>query len=208
VIGLMLALAGASAGAGPGATVSTLKELMALLAGSGGVRARFVETRHMALLTDPLESEGRLYFAPPDRMARVTTKPIPTRLVVRGEKMSLHDATPGSRLDLGSHPMSRQLVDNVMVVLAGDLATLRQRYDLSFAADEEGWLLRLTPRARAMRRLVAAIELAGRGNALERMEVQESGGDRTVTRFFDVETGVAFSGSESDRLFALDTPAR
>ena len=187
------------------APVATLKDLMALLAGSGGVRARFVETRHLSLLSEPLESEGRLYFEPPDRLARVTTRPSQTRMVIRGERLSLRDDRPGGRLDLGGLAMARELVDNVKVVLGGDLATLRRRYDVSFGAGPDGWRLRLEPRASALRRFVEAIELAGRAAALERMEVRESSGDRTVTRFLEVETGVVFSEAESERLFALDT---
>ena len=63
----------------PGPTASrnptpiALEELMGRLAESGGVRARFRETKHLSLLTAPLVSEGTLYFAPPDRFARHTT---------------------------------------------------------------------------------------------------------------------------------------
>ena len=52
-----------------------LEELMSRLARSGGVRARFRETKHLSLLTAPLVSEGTLHFAPPDRLARHTTHP-------------------------------------------------------------------------------------------------------------------------------------
>jgi len=194
----------ASGASGPEAAVLTLQELMARLAGSGGVRARFVETRHLALLSEPLESEGRLYFAPPDHMARITTQPHAARMVIRGEELAIHDPSAGAPIDLGGSRMAREMVDNVMVVLSGDLPTLRRRYDLSFGADAEGWQLRLQPRSRAVRRFVEAIELAGRGDALDRMEVRETGGDRTVTRFFEVETGIEFTEGERERVFALD----
>lgn len=193
----------ASGAASPEAGL-TLQGLMERLAGSGGVRARFVETRHLALLSEPLESEGRLYFAPPDRMARVVTRPHAARMVIRGDALVIDDPSAGPALALGANRMAREMVDNVLVILSGDLETLRQRYLVSFGADDEGWQLRLEPRARGLRRFVEAIELSGRGAALERMEVRETGGDRTVTRFLDVETGVDFAPAEDQRLFSLE----
>jgi hypothetical protein len=40
-----------------------LDELMDRFAASGGVRARFRETKHLALLAKPLETERLLFFA-------------------------------------------------------------------------------------------------------------------------------------------------
>ncbi len=82
--GLVLGWTSAAIAADATPTAPALEELMVQLAGSGDVRAHFVERKHLALLTEPLESEGELYFAPPDHMARVTTRPEPARLVIRG----------------------------------------------------------------------------------------------------------------------------
>ena len=43
------------------------------MAATRGVAAEFRESREVALLVEPLESRGLLYFVPPDRMARFTT---------------------------------------------------------------------------------------------------------------------------------------
>jgi len=44
----------------------SLADLMASFAASRGVRARFIETRHLSILMTPIESAGMLYFEPPD----------------------------------------------------------------------------------------------------------------------------------------------
>jgi len=43
-----------------------LADLMASFAASRGVRARFIETRHLSVLMGSIESAGMLYFEPPD----------------------------------------------------------------------------------------------------------------------------------------------
>lgn len=185
------------------APAPSLEGVMAELAASGGVRARFVERKHLALLSEPLESAGRLYFAPPDRLARITERPGRARMVIRGDRLAMSDEAGEERIDLDQSDIARQLVENVMVVLRGDLATLRERYELAFASDGTGWQLRLVPRNRVLRRFVTAIDLAGEGPALRSMVVSESNGDRTETLFSEVETGVVFTPAERERLFAL-----
>ena len=68
---LILLLVCAPAGAEPDET--GLDALLARMAATRGVAAEFRESREVALLVEPLESRGLLYFVPPDRMARFTT---------------------------------------------------------------------------------------------------------------------------------------
>jgi hypothetical protein len=146
---------------------------MAALAGAGGVRARYVESRHISLLREPLEEEGMLYFDPPDRLARHAERPIPGSVMVRG-----------------------------------DLEALRARYDAEWApTPDSGWRLRLVPRSRLLRRFVEAIVVEGNGARVLGMQRFEAGGDKTLSRFRDVEIGVSFSPEEERTLFGAPGPA-
>ena len=78
----------------------TLEVLMHGMATSTGVRAEFREEKTLALLESPLVSEGTLYFIPPSRMARITTRPGASSLVIDGQKMSYTDETGASDVDL------------------------------------------------------------------------------------------------------------
>lgn len=169
---------------------SDVEALMARLAASGGVRAGFHETKQLALLAAPLVTEGTLYFAPPDRLARHTVKPAPSSVVVRGDRVTLRDENGTQTIDLGSSGVARQFVDNLGVLLRGDLAALRERYEIAYRAREDAWTLDLVPRSPELRRLVATIRVEGRDDVLTRMETREEGGDSTVTVFSDVETGL------------------
>ena len=104
-----------------------LEALMELLAGSGGVRARFQESRHLSILTDPIETAGVLYFAPPDRLARHTLRPGRSSVVVDAGRVSFGDETGHRTVDINASEVARTLVSNLMVVLRGDLESLRAR---------------------------------------------------------------------------------
>lgn len=201
-----------------------LATLMTTFAASGIVRARFRETRHISLLTRGLESSGTLYFAPgsategiPDRLARHTAKPAPSRVVVRGALVVISDATGVRRLDLSANDGVRGLLGNLAVLLRGDLPELRRRYTVSFlpidpadpapsAGGEGGWRLDLHPRDEALAALIEHIEVRGVEGIPRSMETLQTNGDRTLLRFTEVETGLALQPAALERIFSAELP--
>jgi outer membrane lipoprotein-sorting protein len=201
---LLALLAALSAGAEPAGAPEgplTLETLMQRMAATSGVRAEFREEKTLALLEAPLVSEGTLYFIPPSRMARITSRPGVSRLVIDGQRMSYRDEAGASDVDLAGNRVARSIVENFVVLFAGDLAALRERYRIDFAAEEPRWRLRLTPKAAPLSQFLASVEMKGEGPALEEMSIREADGDLTVTRFQRVETDVRFPPEELARLF-------
>jgi outer membrane lipoprotein-sorting protein len=204
VLALLVAMAialPATIRATPEAAPADLEALMEGMASTSGVVANFREVKRLALLSEPLESRGTLYFVPPDRLARVTTTPATTRLVIDGDRFSFDDGTGSQAMDLSGNPVAREVVENFIVLFNGDLDALRRRYEPEFATGDDGWSLVLTPRASRLRNLVARVTLEGQGRALTRMTLLEAGGDTTTTHFEDVQTDYAFDAAELARVF-------
>lgn len=172
------------------------------MAGAPGVVAKFREQKQLALLSEPLESRGTLYFVPPDRLSRETSEPSATRLVIDGDRFSFRDAAGSETVDLSASPIAREYVSNFIVLFNGDLGALRKRYDPRFSADAHGWRLELRPRGKPLSDFIERVTLEGRGRALDRMELVEAGGDRTTTWFDEVRTDRAFSDEELARIFS------
>jgi outer membrane lipoprotein-sorting protein len=194
-----------AAGATHAAEAPTLESLMAGMAKTSGVEARFVERKEVTLLSEPIETRGTLVFVPPDRLARVTHAPSASRLVIDGERLSFRDAAGAEALDLSVNPIAREIVDNFIVLFSGDLARLRARYEPALESAGEGWRLELRPRHRPLSDLIERITLEGTGRALARIEMLERDGDRTTTRFEDVTVDRRFTPAELERWF--DAPA-
>lgn len=195
----------ALAGVAPAAEESLgLETLMARMAATTGVRARFEERKEVALLSRPLESEGVLYFVPPRRLARFTTRPVAQAFVIDGAMLSFHDEAGGDRVDLSRNEVARTVVENFIVLFGGDLAALRARYETSFEAEGARWRLVLVPRDARVRAVVARVELQGDGPKLAEMVVAEAGGDRTVTTFPEVAVDVRFDDAAIARMFPAD----
>jgi len=185
---------------------ASLEEVMRALAESGSVRASYRERRTVELLKEPIETDGTLFFQPPDWMARRVESPERSWMAIRNDEVVLRSARGEERIDLGRSEVARGLVDGLAVVLRGDVALLTARYDVAFRSDETGWQIGLTPRAERLRSVIASLVIDGAGDEIHRIEMRETGGDSTVTEFSGVETGLRFSPQEADEIFLL-TPS-
>jgi len=183
-----------------------LAELLDRMAASAGVEARFSESKELALLAAPLESQGVIYFAPPGRFARFTLRPGFSALVVDGDEIRLREGRDGENVDLSDNPIARVFVDNIVVLWSGDREKLERHYTAAFSGSFDAWELRLTPRREPLSRAIAAITLRGDSVAVREMHVTEIDGDRTVTRFETLSSDRTFTPAETRRIFLDGDP--
>jgi len=159
-----------------------LDALMREMAAVPASRTRFVETRHLALLSRPLELKGSLTYERPGRLTKHVEAPFDELLTVNGEALSLVNRTKGEQrfLSLREQPALRALVESVRSTLAGDRPQLERHYRLQFSGARDAWRLHLVPRDSQLRGYVESITLAGAAARLQRIEALESSGDRSV----------------------------
>lgn len=159
-----------------------LKTLMSAMAQVPASQSRFVETRHLALLTRPIELKGSLSYERPNRLAKHVHSPFDELVSLDGEIITLVNRTRGEQrvLSLREQPALAALVESVRATLAGDLAQLERHYKLEFSAAASSWTLKLAPREAKVRGYVDSITLSGTHVRVRRIEVVETGGDRSV----------------------------
>jgi hypothetical protein len=179
----------------------TLADLMDHMATTRGVVTDFREVKTLKLLDAPLETKGSVYFAPPDRLTRLTTEPAETRLVLDGGRMRFEDAAGASDVDLAQNPVARSFADNLIVLWRGDRQALEDVYTLDFHAEGARWELALTPRHAPLSQFVTSIRLHGDGAAMREMDILESDGDSTQTFFEKTEVDHHFSADEERAIF-------
>lgn len=205
VVGLLAPLG--TPAAAPTPAPEALTALIADLAAIPGLVAQFREEKRLALLEQPLVSEGSLYYARPDRLRRSVEEPVRSTLVLRGSELSMAAGGSARVIDLDAQPTIRVFVESFRLILAGDLPRLRELYELELrAASADGWELVLTPRVPPLSEAIVAVEVRGRGRVLRELRVRESGGDETVTQFRDVDPARDFSERERDELFRISAP--
>ncbi|HXV37647.1 MAG TPA: outer membrane lipoprotein carrier protein LolA [Myxococcota bacterium] len=178
----------------------SLEQLMAAMAARSGVIANFRESKRIALLTEPLESSGTLYFAPPDRFARVTREPDASLLVVDGERLRFQQGA-STAFDLSGNPIAQAFVDNFIALFSGDLPRLQKIYRTDFRADGERWSLALAPRRSPLRAHLEQVTLSGDARGIREIAIESRDGDLTSTALELVDGDHRFTDAELEALF-------
>ncbi len=158
--------------------------LMQLLASVERASARFVETRHSALLTAPLVSRGTLLYERPGRLEKQVSFPYDERIVLERGQMTIDNRTRGRKMTIAiaSAPGIAGLVESIRATRAGDLGALERFYKVEVGGSRGEWWLRLRPHDRELAEYVNAVTVKGAGPRIERIEVDERSGDRTVMK--------------------------
>ncbi len=158
----------------------SVDRLMATLARQPAGSARFVEKKYMAMLERPLESSGELRFVAPDRLEKRTLAPKPETLLVQGDMLTVERAGRKTTIPLGNHPELAGFIESLRGTLAGNRQALEQYYRLALEGTARRWTLTLTPSDSRMAAAIANIRIDGAGERLERVEIRQADGDRSV----------------------------
>ncbi len=146
------------------------------LARSKSGRATFVETKHIALLTRPVESSGELLYTAPDRLEKRTLKPKPEAMTVQGGELTIERAP--RNITCSCRPTRNwRLSSTASGHAAGDRKALERSYRVSLSGSADGWTLQLLPLDEKMQAVIQRIRIAGTRDQVNSIEITQSDGD-------------------------------
>lgn len=171
-----------------------------------GLSAKYQEEKHIAILAKPLNSQGDIFFQPPDQLTRYTYRPEKSQVSITGTRLTMSDASGSREVELRGQPVLRLVVESFLRLLSGDLNTLNRVYHLRFSGSAHGaWHIDLEPRDAPLTSFIQRVFVEGNQLVVARMEIAETNGDRTVTRFSDVNVSKRFTDAERARLFRTNS---
>jgi len=159
-----------------------LDELMQRLAQVKSAQGKYLERKHLAMLDAPLDSSGTLLYVAPGRLEKHMLSPRRESLILDGDTLVIESKGQRRTFALQEHPVIWAFAESIRSTLKGDLATLQRFYEVRLEGDAAAWRLRLRPKDSRMRQAASEISLGGSGAWVDRIEVQEAGGDRSVTQ--------------------------
>jgi hypothetical protein len=159
-----------------------LEQLMAELGRVEHSRASFVERKYLKALTSPLELTGTLAYDAPDRLVKRTLEPKPETLTVEHDRVVIESQARGRNrtLRLEQYPVLWAFVESFRSTLRGDLPALERFYRVALEGGPRRWQLTLTPKDPTMSALIESIVIGGGQGRINRIEVREARGDRSV----------------------------
>jgi outer membrane lipoprotein-sorting protein len=167
----------------------SVDQLMAALAQQKSGRARFVETKYLAMLERPVESSGELVFVAPDRLEKRTLTPKPENLTLVGDMMTVERAGKKTVIPLQNFPELAGFIESLRATLGGNRDALERYYRLSIEGQAARWTLTLTPTEPRMAAAIQTIRIDGARDKVQSVEIRQADGDRSVMRITHVGAG-------------------
>lgn len=183
------------------------KALFTLFARTPGFEATYEEEKHLALLAVPLKSAGRLVFLPPGYLARMVETPEKSTLRITADELRVADRDGTEVIDLKRSDKLRVFVTSLVQVFAGNEAVLQKSFTVEYSLDaknDRAWTLTLKPKGKPLDQMLKALVLHGEGEAVQRIEVEDPNGDRTVTRIVKGDVARVFTAEEKQRWFGIE----
>ena len=152
------------------------------------MQCRFVQSKTMAMLAEPSVSEGRMYFASPDRLRWEYISPYPFALVVNGERIVKVTDGKAEVLEGNSGRMYQGIVSMIMGSASGKNLFDTSTFDVILYDDGTFWKAEMTPKRRDMKRMFSQLvfHFDKKTQVIDHVEFIGSGGDVTLIRFEEV----------------------
>ncbi len=171
----------ASGPAAPAPQDTQKAQIAARFAAVNTIESSFTQQKYMALLDEPVTSEGVFYFQKPGRIRWQYKKPFQNGfLIVDGVTYRLEK----DKKEKQSSPLSSNMAAQMLAWLTFDLETLSKQYTLNFTPDG----VILTPQKEGFLKQIEVVFSKQNPQALSRVEIQETGGDKTVLIFHNPKT--------------------
>ncbi|WMD22889.1 outer membrane lipoprotein carrier protein LolA [Achromobacter seleniivolatilans] len=171
-----------------------LNDLQTQLRATPVVRGQFVQQKFLRSLPQPLTSRGDFTLASGQGLLWLLRTPIKQDLRINAKGISRRDET-GAWQSLPQQTGSGRENRLFLSVLAGDTTGLQENFDLALTGEANAWQLLLTPKSVLLRQIFDNIQING-GKLVDRIELRETQGDRSVLQMTDAVAADALSPEE------------
>lgn len=160
----------------------TVDELGKMLVRSEARSVPYVERQYRKILKTPIEQRGELIFEPPATFEKHVLQPTEQRYRLMGNTLSIESGGQAARqYSTRNQPVIRGLMAGFQAVASGDLTTLAKYYHVTLSGNAAAWQLDLAPIDAQLARYIDQVLIAGSQSELQKFEVIEKNGDRSVT---------------------------
>ena len=157
-----------------------IDRLMHGMAQTRSDHASYIEKKSIAMLEEPVESSGELFYTAPDHLEKRTLKPKPEFMILDHGSLVIERGRKIHHLQLQDYPELAAFIDSIRGTLAGDRMALERNYRLSLEGTAEHWTLQLLPVDEKMQAVVKHIRIAGVGYAVRSIEITQTDDDSSL----------------------------
>lgn len=171
----------------------TLDQLSQQLSQHPVVRGPLIQEKHLRALPQPLTSSGTFVLAADAGLLWKLEKPLKQDYRIDANGIAKRTAD-GWQMQPG-RDVAAQQSKLFLDVLKGNHSGLARNFDLQLSGDAKAWTLALTPTSLLLKQVFSRIDISG-GELVERIELHETQGDRTLMRMPASSAGDTLSDQE------------
>jgi hypothetical protein len=101
-------------------------------------------------------------------------------MLLAGDQLTLRQGQRTRSLALADLPDGGLAIASLRGTMAGDLASLRRGWEITLHGDRRGWTLSLTPVSAAVAQYIETVQIQGRQDQIDRIEIRQADGVRSV----------------------------
>lgn len=161
--------------------VWNISKLFSQIASHDSLRYKYVETKYMSFLQDPMRSRGILIFKNPDVLQKHVTYPRLDKYNIIGDRLIIDRQNKRKReVSLSNYPELLALAESMRATLSGKYTVLKKYYNLELKGNRLSWKLILTPTDIDLIEIIEFVEIRGQNGFLQQVVIKEVNGDRSV----------------------------
>jgi hypothetical protein len=192
-------VAGGGAAAAPCAGTDACMQLIETSQRSTrALSARFEQTKHLSLLTEPLITRGQFAFREPDQVLWRVDEPA---ITVRIDRNGIHlPDVPGLKDEVAALAPFSAMMRQLSGLFTGSLSAVRTTFDVTAAPDGGAIRVQLVPRDPQWQRMFRSIDVrfAGPDWTVTALHIDEALGDSLDIKFSDVHRNDAVAHAALD----------
>jgi outer membrane lipoprotein-sorting protein len=172
-----------------------LNDLQAQLREAPVVRGQFVQQKFLRSLAQPLTSTGLFTLSANNGLLWELRAPLHQDLLLTPDAMFRRD--DGGKWQALPQPIgSARETRMFLTVLGGDTQALQDNFDIALSGNAGDWQLVMTPKSALLKQIFTDIRISG-GKLVQRIELRETQGDRTVMEMKNARADTKLNEDES-----------
>ena len=175
------------------------------------MRTDYREEKTIFLMSEPLVSEGKIHYLKPDKIHQTIEKPTRQTVIISKDTLKIiqNDLHREQTMDLSSNEAAKMIVQNILMIMSGQIDALSETYQCSLRKEEDHFVLTLLPQQEPMNKMIQSItvEVNNPELIITRFTIKEVGGDTSQMIFSNTVVDKPYSDQELSDFFTF-TPQK
>lgn len=178
-----------------------IKKINAAASGLKSMSCGFTQTKHLSLLSDKMQSEGKMYFKNPDKLRWEYVTPYSYMFIFNGSKVYVGGKTRKDVIDTNTNKIFKEVARIMMSTVTGKALSNSADFAIDVESIGNFWVVNLIPKKRDMKQMFRKIELTftKSNTMISEINMYEKNGDKTNIKLKNIVTNSAIN----ETLFAI-----